>query len=283
MHIQSRWSIVALALVLAAAPRQAGALAVSGITVAPTGANTADVLANGGANRRQVSSSATLLGAAPAPVADVVGASVAFGTRYAQLVAADREAGGGATSQSATAAYSITFTVVNPLGGLYRVDVDTSRLGALTLINDGGGGASASLGAVSGLLDGVGNGALGLPAVATLTGVGGGNQGFSQIGSTLSLTDTATSRTFTLAFSWAASASSSRDEAAVRLGVGGGLTSTTADDYPGLGARVASGDGHFVNVGVTLLAVPEPATFALLGGGIAVLAGGRRRRALARS
>jgi hypothetical protein len=276
-----RWPALALVLVLAlvgAAPA-AHALSVSGIVVATTGANTANLLNDAGANRSQVASSAALLGAAPGPVADVVGASVSFDARYAQLVAADREAGGGTIAQAATASWSITFTVDNPLGALYELAIDTSRIGALTLVDDGGGSssASASLGAVTGLLDGVPDAALALPAVPTLTGAGGGNQGFSQSGSTLTLTDTATSRTFTLTFTWTADASSSRDEAAVRLGIGGALTGVTADDYPGVGGRVAADDGHFVGVGVTLLAIPEPGTLWLLGGGVALLA--LRRRA----
>ena len=274
--LRSRSQALALVLTLLGAAPPARALSVGGITVAPTGANTADFLNGAGANRLQVASAAALLGAAPGPVADVAGASVSFATRYAQLVAADREAGGGTATQNAVADYSITFTVDNPLGGVYRVDVDTSRLGALTLVDDGGGGASAALGAVTGLVDGVSDAALALPALATLTGGGGGDQGFSQTGATLSLIDSAPSRTFTLSFSWTASASGSRDEAAVRMGLGGALAGVTADDYPGVGGRVAGADGHVVNVGVTLLNVPEPGTIAVLGGGLLVLACGRR-------
>jgi hypothetical protein len=272
------WLPLVLA-VLGAAPAT-HALGLSGLAAATGGANSADLLVNGGANRQQIASSAGLLGAAPGPVPDLVGASVSFDARYAQLVAADRNPGGGSTSTSATAAWTITFTVDNPTGGLYRIDVDTSRLGALTLVSDSGGTASASLGAVTGLVDGVPDAALALAAVPALSGGAGGNAGFSQTSTTLSLFDTAPSRTLTLAFSWTASASSTTDQAAVRLGVGGALTGKTADDYPGVGGRVAADDGHFVSVGVTLLTVPEPDAMALLASGLAGLAAfGSRRRA----
>jgi hypothetical protein len=258
-------------------PASAGALSITGLTVATSAANTANASGTTGANRFQIASSVALVGAAPAPVADTVGASLSFGTRYAALVAADREAGGGTTAETATEAYTITFTVNNPLGGTYRLDIDTSRLGALTLVTDSGGGATASLGAVTGTLDGVANASLALAAVGPLTATGGANQGFSQTGSVLSIVASNVTRTFTLGFTWTASASSSQDEAAVRLGISGGLATTTADDYPGVGARTPANDGHFVGVGVTLVAVPEPGTLALLAAGLVLLPARPRR------
>ena len=265
--------VAASTLVLWAGAAQA--LSITGLTVATDAANTANASGTTGANRFQIASTAGLVGSAPAPVADVAGASVSFDTRYAALLAADREAGGGTTAQSATASYTITFTVDNPTGGAYRIDIDTSRVGALTLVTDSGGSASASLGAVTALIDGAATPSLGLGAVGPLSGAAGGNQAFSQSSTTFSLFDTALTRTVTLAFSWSASASGSQDEAAVRLGLAGGLATTSADDYPGVGGRVAAGDGHLVGVDVTLLSVPEPSVLALLALGLAALA--RRR------
>jgi hypothetical protein len=266
--------IAVAALVLWAGSAQA--LSITGLSVATSAANTANASGTAGANRFQIASTAGLVGSAPGPVADVVGASVSFDARYAALLAADREAGGGTTSQSATAAYTITFTIDNPTGGAYRIDIDTSRVGALTLVNDSGGDGSASIGALLAFIDGAATPSLGLAAVGPLSGAAGGNQGFSQSSTTLSLFDTALTRTVTLAFSWSATASSSQDEAAVRLGIGGSLGTTTADDYPGVGGRVASGDGHLVGVDVTLLSVAEPSTLALLVLGLGGLAGWRR-------
>ena len=167
--------VAASTLVLWAGSAQA--LSIGGITVATDAANTANASGTAGANRFQIASSAGLVGSAPAPVADVAGASVSFDTRYAALLAADREAGGGTTAQSATASYTITFTVDNPTGGAYRIDIDTSRVGALTLVTDSGGSASASLGAVTALVDGAATPSLGLGAVGPLSGAAGGNQG----------------------------------------------------------------------------------------------------------
>jgi hypothetical protein len=274
-----RTLFAALALAFALPAPTARALALSGITVSLGASNTADTRTNAGANRVEIASTAGLVGSAPAPVPDVVGASVSFDARYAGLLALDREAGGGSTARSATSEWTITFTIDNPLGLLYQVDIDTSRLGALTLVDDGGGGGTVSLGAVTGLLDGVADPALALPALADLTGNDGGDQGFAQTGTTLSLVDSAPSRTFTLVFSWSASVTSSRDEGAVRLGVPGTLTGVvTADDYPGVGGRPAADDGHFVRVGVTILPnpVPSPSALELLLTGFALFALRRR-------
>jgi hypothetical protein len=268
--------VAAAGLVLLCAGAAHG-LAITGLSVTLDPANTADASGTAGANRFEVASSVGLVGSAPGPVADLVGASVSFDTRYAALLAADREAGGGTTAQGATASYTITFTIDNPTGGAYRIDIDTSRVGALTLVNDSGGTGTASIGALLAFIDGAAAPGLGLAAVGPLSGAAGGNQGFSQSTTTLSLFDSALTRTITLAFTWTASASSSQDEAAVRLGLAGSLATTTADDYPGVGGRTAANDGHRVGVGVTLLSVPEPMALVLLALGLAGLARGPGR------
>lgn len=256
----------------------AEALSITGISVATDAANTADASNNSGASRYQIASSAGLSGSAPGPVADVVGASVSFDTRYAALLAADREAAGGSDTRSATASYTITFTIDNPTGGNYRIDIDTSRVGALTLVSDGAGTGSASIGAVLAMIDGSAAAGLGLAAVGPLAGAASANQGFSQSSTTLSLFDSAVTRTVMLSFTWSASVTSAQDEAAVRLGLGGLLGTTTADDYPGVGGRSAANDGHHVGVGVTLLSVPEPMALVLLALGLVGLARGPGRR-----
>jgi hypothetical protein len=270
------WRALALSALLVLAGPRAEAVSISGIAIAPGAGNTADASGTNGANRFQIASATSVVGSTPGPVADVTGASLSFDTRYAALVAADREAGGGTTAANATASYTVTFTVNNPSGGSYRLDIGSSRIGALTLVTDSGGDATATLGAVSGTLDGVANAALALAAMGPVTSASSTDVPFSQATPTLSIFDSALTRTFTLAFTWTESASSSRDEVAVRMGLAGSLATTTADDYPGVGGRVASGDGHFVHVGLTLLSVPEPSTCLLLAGGLLLLAPFRR-------
>jgi hypothetical protein len=206
----------------------ADALSITGLSVALGGANSADSSSTAGANRFQVASSVGLVGSAPGPVADLAGASVSFDARYAALLAADREAGGGTATANSTAAWTITFTIDNPTGGAYRIDIDTSRVGVLTLVNDvAGGTASASIGAVVATLDGLAAPGLGLGAVGPLSSGASTSQAFNQGSTTLSILDSALTRTVTLAFTWTASTSSSQDEAAVRLGSAGSLGSTT--------------------------------------------------------
>ena len=253
----ARWALAA-SLVLWAG--SAHALSITGISVATDPANTANASSTSGANRFQVASSAGLSGSAPGPVADVIGASVSFDSRYAALLAADRESAGGSQTQNATASYTITFTIDNPTGGAYRIDIDTSRVGSLTLVSDGAGNASAGIGAGLATIDGSAAAGLGLAAVGPLAGSASANQGFSQSSTTLSLFDSAVTRTVTLSFTWSASVTSAQDEAAVRLGLGGLLGTTSADDYAGS----AAGDGHMVGVGVTLLSVPEPRALGAL-------------------
>jgi hypothetical protein len=262
------------ALVLWAGAAQA--LQITGLAITTDPSNTANGSSTTGANRTEVASSAGLVGAAPGWVADAVGSSVSFDARYAALVAADRESGGGTTTQNAVASWSITFTIDNPTGGAYRIDIDMSRVGTLSLVTDSGGNATATLGALTATIDGAGEPGLGL-AAQTLSGAASADAAVNQA-TTLSLFDSAVSRTVTIAFTWNSTASGAQDEAAVKLGIAGSLATTTADDYAG----PTAGDGHLVGVGVTLLSVPVPepdaAALLLLGlGGLALV--GRPRGA----
>ena len=263
------WIGLATAMLLAPA---AGALDITGLAVATGAGNTANGIQDNGNNRFQVASATSITLAPVGPVADSLGSLITFQTRYASLLAQDREGGAAATAQTANADYTITFTVDNPTGATYRVDIDTLRAGALTLVTDDAGNGSATIGQITGTVDTIANGSLTLAAFGPLAGSAGGVSAFNQSSTTLSITDSALSRTFTLGFTWTSSATSTRDEAAIRMGVDGSMnTSTTADNYS-LDGRSVTGDGHFVSVATTIISVPEPAAGALVALGLIGLA-----------
>jgi hypothetical protein len=206
---------------------------------------------------------------------------LSFQTRYALAVGSD--IGNTATiAEAHTANYTITLAVNQTAGLPWMLTLDTSRLGALTIVDDGNGGGTAALGAVTGSRTGAGThtGSLGLAAVPTLTGTAGGNTPFSQTGSAvLTGVGTGANQNITLTFSFSASTTSTRqgnngDEAAVRMGIAGNATSFTAGNYPGVGGRTMSSDGHFV----TATLVPEPTTIVLMALGLSGLAMSGRRR-----
>lgn len=80
-----------------------------------------------------------------------------------------------------------------------------------------------------------------------------------------------------LRFTWSGTATSNNDESAIRMGIPGTVAGVTADDYPGQGGRPAANDGHFVTVGATSIAAPEPAPAALVALGLFALALRARR------
>ena len=263
-------TFLGLALGLAAAP-SARALSISAPAIALTAANTAGVLTTAGANRVQIASAVSVLSAPSGAALAAVGSSDSFETRFASLLALDREAGGGSTTRDATASYTITFSVDNPTGASFLLEIDTSRFGTIALVDDSTGDATATLGAVTGLVNAVADPALGLVGLAPLSSAATTSAAVAQTGSTWTLASSAVgTQVFTLEFTWEASVTSSRNEAAVRLGMPGGLGSTTADDTPG----PLSADGHFVNV--TLTNVPEPGTLLLVGSGLLGLSRVRR-------
>jgi hypothetical protein len=275
---------VGLVAALLLAPA-AGALQITGLSIATTGSNSAPVLVDNSNRFSQIASSTSIVIAPGGAVPDTIGQSVAFETRYASLLAADSDSGGAAQTLGMTSDYSITFTIDNPAGETYRVDIATLRAGALTIVSDAGGPntATASIGAVTGRVDSIVNGSLALAAVGPLINGNTTATPFSQSSTTLSITDSALSRAFTLDFNWTGSTTTNNDEAAVRMGINGGIANATADDYPGVGARTVANDGHFVDVTATIISAPEPApaalvAFGLLGLAIRARRAGTRRR-----
>jgi hypothetical protein len=262
----------------------AGALNITGLSVVKTASNlpadsTSLVTAS---SQLQVASSTNVV-LNPIATGDTLGSNVIFKTQYAELVAADMETttGNGTATQNLTSDYTITFTVDNPTGATYQVVIDTSRIGALTIVGDDARGtstATATIGAVSGSVDGIVDSALTL-ATLGLTSTNSGTTAFNQTSTTLTISDNAISRQFVLAFNWTNQAFSAKDEAAVRMGIDGSLnpaSGTTADNYS-LDGRSVSGDGHFVTVSTTIISTPEPAPAALIGFGMIGLALRRRR------
>lgn len=146
---------------------------------------------------------------------------------------------------------------------------------------------------VTGRLNGGVDGLLGLTTSANQGGTSAtsGTQTNVNAGNSKTVTGTGNG-VFTLRFTFTTSASSPQniingDEQAARFGLQGTMGSTSADDYSGpsgalrpngLSSDPLLGDGHFVNAVLTVVTVPEPSTFALLGLGLIGLGAMRFRR-----
>jgi len=273
-------SLVAIAAVVALGTR-AEALSITGLSIVKGGTNTADSTMTTGQSFLQTTSvvGTTL---APGAAPDTLGSFSEFITRYAMLVAADRQNTSGNATASMTSSYSITFTVDNPTGATVQIDIDTLRVGSLTVVTDSTGNSTITLGAVTGQLDSgsgpVTEAGLGAPS-ASLSSAASADSPFSQAGTSVTILTSALTSTYVLQFDFTSSVVSSHDEGAIRMGMAGNLPSSTADDYPGVGSRTESGDGHFVDVKATIIAiVPEPETGGLLAFGVILLALRNRAR-----
>ena len=256
----------ALLGLVAAAP--ASALSLTNLSVSVGAGNSAQIF-NDAANTSDI-------GLSQASV--VSSSALAFDAHYAMDVGVD--IGNAATrTVNYTSQFVISFDVTANAGQTWALTIDTSRIGALTLVNDGSGPSSATLKGVTGSLTGAGSltGSLDLAAVGTLSGNNGGNQPFSQTGSaTISGVGTGAAQAVTLTFNWTSSTTSTRgpgganrgDEAAIRMGIDSAMSSFTADNYPGVGNRTLANDGFFVSA--TL--VPEPGTMLMMFAGLVGLA-----------
>ena len=220
---------------------------------------------------------------------DIGGNTVTARTRYAQMAWADSSFF--ATDETFSADYRVTVDIVS--AGGYDLTIDTSRLGAMTLVDDTFGGSTVgsfvTLGAVTGQVDTSGNAGLSLPelsyneALALATLGYGTAQGLEiDQSNTVTLSGLSGNLQILLDFSWTVRVYSNNDESALRLGMTSSVSGVSADDYPGVQSRVAADDGHFVDITATVSGgggapIPEPESALLLIVGL-VVAGAALRR-----
>lgn len=174
----------------------------------------------------------------------------------------------------------------------WSLTVDSSLLGALTLVSDGSGSASATLNGVLGTYTGPGtaSGTLDLAGFGSLAGAAGGDSGFDAGDrlTTFTITNGFGPASLTLTFTMTGQLTSTcgtflpclfgarGDEAALRLGDVPVIGSFTAGAYPGPGSRTQANDGHRVAFFLEEVAEPPGVAFALVG--LAGLAAFGRRR-----
>ncbi len=256
----------------------AQALTISGVTIGPAGSNTADNAVNGGSASNNTS--ATSIITPGGTVVDSVGASVGAQGRYASNLWADASLTG--VNAVTNNSYNLSLSVSADPGTFYDITIDSLFQGVLVRTDDSYYGESeASVSAVTVSINGTVSVPHSTSAQLLALGYYDATQVFSESGSS-SLTGLTGTTTLDFVVNWTSSADNTEDdEAAVLLGLdeaGGSVGGVSAGEYGNLpSARDLNGDGHFITVGATVTAIPEPGTLVLLGMGLAGLAAHRRR------
>ncbi|MEN8183745.1 MAG: hypothetical protein ABFS46_14555, partial [Myxococcota bacterium] len=176
-----------------------------------------------------------------------------FLTRFAATLGVDAEAGGASENLQLNVQYVVTLGIVAAVGETWDLEIDHSRMGALTLVNDGSGRASAAAHQVFTTITGatLTSGTLDLADLGTLTGPNGGDLPFNQ--STTAILSGTGTQTVTLQFDFQLRTHTipqggNGDEASVRMGIESAIDSLiTAGEYPGIGSGVFLSDGQFVS------------------------------------
>jgi hypothetical protein len=273
-----------------ASPARAITISIDSITKLP-GNTTSSGSYSSGANRSSGFDSAVSVPNPGGTKADTVGASVNAQTRYAWTQSSDSDAAAfGSEIFTGTSYYEVKFTVSpGSLSTVYDVKIDTARIGALVVRNEGGAAGEAESGAIVGTLNGIGQPSLGLAATGNLNTNSTAVVPVSQ-GNTLTLSGLSGTQSYTLQFLWTNRTASGNnvlsggDEGVTLFGLDTRLNSrvAAADDYPGTSGRTnPAGDGHFVTITATVTVIPEPSTLAMAtiaGLGMALF-GWRRRMA----
>jgi hypothetical protein len=187
--------------------------------------------------------------------------------------------------------FTIDIVVSASATEVWELVVDSQLLGYLTAIDQGPGRARGRVNDLTGTVDtadlGV-TGSMDLLGTDQMNAPGGANQLIDRVG-TFTVTGgfgpTTVSMTFTLdgrlrSQCGGQGCNQQGDEAAIRLGVPGSGTPPgfTAGNYPGPDGATAGEHGLLLAVGLVTL-VPEPGSAILVGSGLLLLLGSRRRHA----
>jgi hypothetical protein len=270
--------------IFAGASSPSMAATISGITIVRNAGNTADFFDDAGGEASAVQSTANIT------ASDLT----SFDARYAAVVSADRggsSSSAGTTTQDFTGDFTITLQLTETASTAWSFTLDVLRIGTQTILSDGSGNASVSMGALTGTETGAGSitsGSMDLAALPTLANAGivgtpSLDAPFNQsAAAVISGIGTGAAQIVILNFIFDASATSDDpsgdsvqgDEAALRMGHDSALSFFSADDYPGVGLRNLATDGIYVLF--RLEDAPEPGTALMLGLGLMAI--GIRRR-----
>ena len=280
-----RFCSVAAVVLFAASP--AGALSISGLTIAPSGTNTPDDITTNHTNN----TSSTSILSSSGPIADAVDAEVSAATRYASNLWADAGAFDPAENVITTNSYDLSLSVSADAGTLYDITIDSLFQGILTRVDDSFFGESqAGVSAVTVTLNAAVLVEHGTSAQLLALGYYDETHSFSESG-TSSLTGLSGTTNLVFAVTWDSNADNIEgDEAGVLIGLdeaGGPVGGVSAGEYGNLSSlsdpdpfasRNPADDGHFITVTAKVTSVvPEASTALLLAMGLAVTALGRRR------